>query len=133
VQVVAVSDEPLVGTHADDDERVAALGAAESGMPLAADTDLLAVVDAPRNVDLELRPRHDTAVAAAVATRLLEHLARTLALRARRCWTNWPKMFCDTLRTTPEPEHVGHVRSTSRAPPPSQRSARTGRRRRAGR
>src|SRR4029079_9930290 len=113
VQVVTVSDEPLVRTHANDDEGVAALGAAESGMPLASDTDLLAVVDSPRNVDLELRPLHDTAVAAAVSTRLLEPLARTLALRARALLDELAE---DVLR------HASH-NARARA-----RRARTGRR-----
>ena len=59
VQVVAVADEARVGPHAHDDERVAALAAAEAGVALAADADLLAVVDPGRDVDLELAPCDD--------------------------------------------------------------------------
>jgi hypothetical protein len=83
VQIVAFAQEPRVRPDADDDERVAALGAAEAGVPFAPDTDLLTVVDPLRHVHLEPVLTHDASLAAAVAARLLEDLPSTATLRTR--------------------------------------------------
>jgi hypothetical protein len=82
VQVVSVSHESRIGTHADDDERVASLAAPEAGVPLTADADLLAVVNALRNLDVELPSRSDTALSSTVGARTLENLARPAAVGA---------------------------------------------------
>ena len=82
VQVVSVANEARIGTHAHDDERVPSLVAPEASVPLAARADLLPVVNAFRNVDLELRPRDDATLSTAVGARTLEHLARAATVRA---------------------------------------------------
>jgi hypothetical protein len=83
VQVVAVAHEPQVGSHADDDERVAALGAPESAVALAAHADLLAVVDPGRDLDVQLAAPDDAPVAPAGDARLLEGLTGAAAVGAR--------------------------------------------------
>ena len=82
MQIVAVAYEARIRPDADDHERVAALGAPEPGMPFSAHADLLSVVDPLRDVDLDLRARHDPPLATAVGACLFHDLAGTAALGA---------------------------------------------------
>ena len=134
VQVVSVAHEARIGPDAHDDERVASLGAPEAGVPLAADADLLAVVDPLRDVDLELPPRDDAPVAAALGARLLEHLADAAAVRARPLLDELAE---DVLRDAPHDAGArarrARARRRARLGAASRRSARTEARRRAER
>src|SRR5439155_10924146 len=83
VDVVALSDEPFVGTDTNLDVHVAGATAERPGVTLAAQADALSVVDTCGNLDLE-RPLFDHAPAAAtLLTRMLDELARAAARRTR--------------------------------------------------
>ena len=113
VEVVAVPHEPRVGSYADDDERVAALGAPESGVPLAAHR-ICWPSWIPRGiVDLELRAaRDDRPSPLQSRARLLEHLARAAAVRARPLLDELAEdVLRDAAGRRPAPSHVGQRRA----------------------
>src|SRR5262245_14461868 len=82
--VVALAHEALVGTHAHEHVRVAGAAAERAGVALAGEADALAVVDAGRDVDVELARLECAARAVARLARVLDHLSAPTALRARR-------------------------------------------------
>ena len=82
VDVVALAHEALVGTDPHLDVDVAGRAADEPGVPLAAQADLLAVVDPRRDVDRQRPLLDDAAGAAALGARLLDPAARAGARRA---------------------------------------------------
>src|SRR5262249_23560683 len=82
IDVVALADEVAVRAHGDAHVDVAGAGTRRAGMALARDADALAVVNPGRGVDVERAPPDDTALAAALAARCLDHPARAAARRA---------------------------------------------------
>ena len=70
------------------------------------------------------RSRDDAALRRRSRRTALEHAPAPPQSGQVRCWTNCPKTFCETRRTTPAPPHVGHVRVAvpGSAPVASQRS-----------
>src|SRR5262249_35181547 len=73
IDVVALTDEVAVRAHGDAHVDVAGAGTRRAGMALARDADALAVVNPGRNVDVERALLDDTALAAALAARCLDH------------------------------------------------------------
>src|SRR5260221_10597083 len=83
-EVVALGLEAWVGLEADEDVEVARRAAAHPSLALARDAELLAVVDAGRDVQGEVRLLALAALAAAARAHLVDRLARAAAARARR-------------------------------------------------
>ncbi len=126
MQIVSVADEPRIRPNADDDEGVPAVGAAEPGVPLSADSNLLAVVNPPRHVDLQLLRRDETPVAAAIAAGVFEDRAHALALRACPLLHELPEDVLRDAFARPPPRRTSDTFArTFRAPRRSPRSART--------
>ena len=74
--VVPLADEARVGLHAHEHVDVAGASAERARVALAGDADALAVVDAGRDVDLELAPLERPARAVALCARMLDDLRR---------------------------------------------------------
>src|SRR5260221_14653123 len=83
-EVVALALEAWVVLEADEDVEVARRAAAHPGLALARDAELLAVVDAGRDVQGEVPLLALAALAAAARAHLVDRLARAAAARARR-------------------------------------------------
>ena len=79
------------------------------GVPLAAEADPLAVVDARRHVDVELVVDDGPTRAVALRARRLDDRPRPSHWRQVALRTNCPNRFCDTCCTRPAPSQVGHV------------------------
>ena len=82
--VVALTDEPLVGADADTDVGVAGTAAERARVPLARHPDPVAVVDAGRDLDLELARDERPAGSVALAAELLDPPAAAAAVGAGR-------------------------------------------------
>ena len=82
--VVSLADEALVGADAHADVDVAGAAAERARVPLAGEADPLAVVDAGRDVDLELALLERAPRAVARLARMLDDAAGAAALRAGR-------------------------------------------------
>src|SRR6266850_3592760 len=83
-QVVAFAPEQVVVLDADEDIEVARWSAAQARLTLTRDAQLLAVVDARRERELELFVAALAALAAALGADLVDRLARAAAARAGR-------------------------------------------------
>jgi hypothetical protein len=83
VEVLAVSHETRIGPHADGHEGITRRSPLESGVTLTAHANPLTVLDPGRDLDVERAGLEQSALACALATRLLEHSADAATLGAR--------------------------------------------------